>query len=87
MSHFAPSVIAKYFNSDNHKYIADERVKYFYETIRKRFNVPTSEISDLFVETISELSAYDPKLVRQLFMYCERLRKLASSEMVDGVQH
>ena len=75
-----------YFNSDNHKYIADERVKYFYETIRKRFNVPTTEISDLFVETISELSGYDPKLIRELFMYCERLRKLETASEYDLIE-
>lgn len=75
-----------YFNSDNHKYIADERVKYFYETIRKRFNVPTTEISELFLETISELSGYDQKLVRQLFMYCERLRKTEAASEYDLIE-
>lgn len=75
-----------YFNSHNHKYIASERVKYFYETIRKRFNVPTTEISDLFIETISELSGYDHKLVRQLFMYCEGLRKSEVSTEHDLIE-
>lgn len=75
-----------YFNSDNHKYIADERVKYFYETIRKRFNVPTTEISELFLETIGELSGYDQKLVKQLFMYCEQLRKTEAASEYDLIE-
>lgn len=75
-----------YFNSENHKYIAEERVKYFYDTIRKRFNVPTSEISDLFIETISDLSGYDAKLVRQLFKYCENLRNASSASEHDLIE-
>jgi len=75
-----------YFNSENHKFIADERVKYFYETIRKRFNVSTTEINELFMESISELSGYDTKLVRQLLMYCERLRKLETASEYDLIE-
>lgn len=75
-----------YFNSANHKYIADERVKYFYETIRKRFNIATTEIDDVFLQTIHELSGYDPKLTRQLFMYCERLRKLEEATEHDLIE-
>lgn len=63
-----------YFNSQNHKYIAEERIKYFYESIRKRFSINTQEISEEFISTISELSAYDIKLVKQLFNYCEKLK-------------
>jgi len=75
-----------YFNSANHKYIADERVKYFYETVRKRFNVPTTEINDVFLQTIHELSGYDIKLIRQLFVYCEKLRKLEMATERDLIE-
>jgi hypothetical protein len=75
-----------YFNSANHKYIADERVKYFYETIRKRFNVATNDINEEFLQTIQELSGYDPKLIRQLFIYCERLQKLETASEHDLIE-
>lgn len=75
-----------YFNSDNHTYIAEERVRYFYETIRKRFGVPTSEINDIFLETISDLSGYDPKLVKQLFTYCETLRSSHTATERDLIE-
>jgi hypothetical protein len=75
-----------YFNSANHKYIADERVKYFYETIRKRFSVATNEINDEFLRTIHDLSGYDEKLIRQLFMYCEKLQKLEEASEHDLIE-
>ena len=75
-----------YFNAENHKYIADERVKYFYETIRSRFTIQTNDINESFIETISELSGYDIKLVQQLFKYCERLRKLEEATEFDLIE-
>jgi len=75
-----------YFNSNNHKYIADERIKYFYETIRRRFTIQTSEINDLFIEKVTELSGYDKKLVQQIFMYCERLKNSVEATELDLIE-
>jgi len=75
-----------YFNSENHKFIAEERVKYFYETIRKRFSISTQEISNEFITAISELSAYDTKLVKQLFTYCEKLKNAETIMEYDLIE-
>jgi len=70
-----------YYNSRNHQTIAAEKIKYFYETIRKKFNLNTNEINDIFMHEISELSGVQLKLVDQLFAYCEKIKK--SSEITE----
>ncbi|MCW3076827.1 MAG: hypothetical protein JWO32_1436 [Bacteroidetes bacterium] len=63
-----------YFNSKNHQTIALERIKYFYESVRKKFNTSTTEINEHFINEISELSGVQYLTVKQLFTYCERLK-------------
>lgn len=75
-----------YFNSDNHQFISEERIKYFYETIRKRFNVSTNEINDSLYEQVAELSGYELKLVKQLFVYCEKLKRNKNTSEYDLIE-
>ncbi len=75
-----------YFNSKNHQSIAAERIKYFYENIRKKFNINTNEINDSFIEEISELSGIENKLVKQLFNYCEKIKKLNEISEYDLIE-
>jgi len=63
-----------YYNSKSHKSIAIEKIKYFYETVRKKFNVNTTEMHDRFFEELHDLSGVDKKILRQLFAYCERIK-------------
>ena len=67
-----------YFNSKNHKYIAEEKIAYFYFDIRKKFSVNTNAINDQFYNTVHQLSGVDLDAVKNLFSYCENL-KLAPS--------
>jgi hypothetical protein len=66
-----------YFNEGNHQSIGVEKVKYFYESIRRKFHVSTQLIDEAMVNEVAELSGVDPKKVRQLFMYCEKIRTSA----------
>jgi hypothetical protein len=75
-----------YFNSKNHQDIAAEKIKFFYETIRKKFNVSTNEINEAFIAEISELSGIELKLVKQLFSYCERLKNAKEISEYDLVE-
>lgn len=63
-----------YFNSKNHQSIAVERIKYFYENVRKKFSVNTNDINDSFLNEVTELSGIEFKLVKQLFTYCEKIK-------------
>lgn len=63
-----------YYNSKNHQGIAVERIKFFYENIRKKFNISTIEINELFINEITELSGNNKKLTSQLFTYCEKIK-------------
>ncbi len=63
-----------YYSNKNHQSIAIERIKFFYENIRKKFNISTNDTNELFINEISELSGIDKKLVNQLFKYCEKIK-------------
>ncbi len=63
-----------YFNSKNHRHIAEETIQYFYFYIRKKFNVNTNEMDDEFYNLIHRLSNIDREEVRKLFVYCENLK-------------
>ena len=75
-----------YYNSKNHQSIAAEKIKFFYETVRKRFNCNTNRITDEFLNEISLLSGIDIKLIRQLFVYCEKLKaahEITENELIE----
>jgi hypothetical protein len=75
-----------YYNSKSHQNIATEKIKYFYENVRKKFNVNTNEIDDLLLSEISELSGIELKKVKQLFNYCERLKTSTEISEYDLVE-
>lgn len=62
-----------YYNDKNHKNIGREKIRYFYESIRKRFHVNTLELNEELIQEISLLSGIDKKEVERLFMYCKRI--------------
>jgi len=64
-----------YYNSKNHQSIAAEKIRYFYETVRKKFHVNTNKIDEDFFNEVAVLSGIENKLVRQLFVYCEKLKQ------------
>ncbi len=75
-----------YYNSKNHQSIAAEKIKYFYETIRRKFHVNTNQINDEFLNEITDLSGIERKLVRQLFIFCEKLKEpieINENELVE----
>lgn len=72
-----------YFNSKNHKHIAEEKIAYFYFDIRKKFSVNTNLINEEFYETIHQLSGIDLDAVKKLFSYCENLKQSPSLSEQD----
>lgn len=72
-----------YFNSKNHKYIAEEKIAYFYFDIRKKFSVNTNLMNEEFYTTIHQLSGIDLDAVKKLFSYCENLKQSPSLSEQD----
>jgi hypothetical protein len=72
-----------YFNSNNHKHIAEETIQYFYFFVRKKFNVNTNEMNDEFYGGISKLSGVDLSDVKKLFSYCQNLKQAPSLTQYD----
>jgi len=75
-----------YYNSKNHQSIAAEKIKFFYETVRKRFNVNTNQITEEFLDEVSVLSGIEKTLIKQLFIYCEKLKQpveITENELVE----
>jgi hypothetical protein len=75
-----------YFNSKNHKNISLEMIRYFYEEIRKKFNVNTLMIEEALIREVSILSGIENKKVTQLFAYCERLRSSDDVTELDLIE-
>lgn len=63
-----------YYNSKNHHYIANEKIRYFYESIRKKFQVDTNSVNDTLFEELSVLSGIERRQVKRLFEYCEQIK-------------
>jgi hypothetical protein len=75
-----------YYNSQGHQNIAQEKIKYFYETIRKRFNVNTSQINQHLINEVSILSGVEEKIVKNLFNYCEKILKLTELSDLELIE-
>jgi hypothetical protein len=63
-----------YFNSKNHKHIAEETIQYFYFDVRKKFHVNTNEMNDEFYTVIHKLSGISEGDIKKLFSYCENIK-------------
>ncbi|MES2132404.1 MAG: DUF4350 domain-containing protein [Bacteroidota bacterium] len=64
-----------YFNSKNHKHIAEETIKYFYFDIVKKFHISTTIMDENFFTSLHNLSGVDIGKIKILFSYCENLKK------------
>jgi hypothetical protein len=81
---FVDVVSHVYFNSQNHKHIALETIKYFYFDISKKFNLSTANLDAEFYTRLHKLSGVDLEKITVLFRYCENL-KHAPSLMEDDL--
>ena len=75
---FVDVVSHVYFNSKNHKHIAEEKIIFFYFDIRKKFSVNTTQLNEDVLNTIHKLSGVDIDSVKTLFNYCENLKNAPS---------
>jgi hypothetical protein len=83
---FVDVVSNVYYNSNNHKHIALEKIAYFYYEIRSRFYLNTNEINEEFFISLSRLSGLTLEQVRNLFVYCENLKRvpeLGESDLIE----
>jgi hypothetical protein len=66
---FVDVVGTLYFQTGNHRNIADKNITYFLEYIRTAFYVKTTIYDDIFIERISNLSGIEKQKVHDLFYY------------------
>ncbi len=71
---FVDVVSHVYFNSHNHKHIAQETIKYFYFDVSRKFNLSTASLDETFYNRLHHLSGVDLEKIRVLFRYCENLK-------------
>jgi hypothetical protein len=75
-----------YYNSNNHKHNALEKITYFYYEIRSKFYLNTNDINEEFFRSLSRLSGLTFEQVRNLFTYCENLKRapeLGESDLIE----
>lgn len=66
---FVDTVGTLYYQTGNHKNIADKKITYFLEYIRSSFQVKTNLYDDVFIERITNLSGIEKQKVHDLFYY------------------
>jgi hypothetical protein len=66
---FVDIVGTMYYQTGNHKNIADKKITYFLEYVRTTFQVKTTLYDDVFIERISNLSGIEKQKVKDLFYY------------------
>lgn len=66
---FVDIVGTLYYQTGNHKNIADKKITYFLEYIRSTFQVKTNLYDEVFIERITNLSGVEKEKVYQLFYY------------------
>lgn len=66
---FVDIVGTLYYQTGNHKNIADKKITYFLEYIRSTFQVKTNLYDEVFIERITNLSGVEKEKVQQLFYY------------------
>jgi len=80
---FVDVISRVYFNSNNHKHIAEETIKYFYFDVSKKFHVNTNVVDDEFYTALSNLSGIAVEKIKILFKYCENLKNAPSLTQYD----
>lgn len=63
-----------YFNSKNHKIIAEEKINSFLETIRTKFQVNTRLFDDALYTRVSKLSGIPLEEIKQLFNFIDQIQ-------------
>lgn len=66
---FVDIVGTLYYQTGNHKNIADKKILYFLEHIRNTFQVKTNLYDDLFIDRITNLSGIERQKIHELFYY------------------
>ncbi len=77
---FVQTVSNVYFNQKDNAGIADKKISYFFEFIRNRFYMQTTELDEQFVETLSRKSGVETGEVREMVRL---LATIQNSHTVD----
>lgn len=75
-----------YFNSNNHKHIAEETIKYFYFDITRKFHLSTNTIDETFYSVMHNLSGVSHEKIKALFSYCESLKHAPALAQYDLIE-
>ncbi len=66
---FVDIVGTLYYQTGNHKNIADKKIMYFLEYVRSAFQIKTNLYDDVFIERVTNLSGIERQKVHDLFYY------------------
>lgn len=72
-----------YYQTGNHKNIADKKIIYFLEYIRASFQVKTIIFDDAFILRISNLSGIDRQKIHDLFYYFSEITAKSSITQIE----
>lgn len=83
---FVEVIGSVYYNSKNHKIIAEEKINSFYEFLRTRFLVNTNKIDEESLLRVSKLSTIPAEEIKKLFTSINNVlkqRSITEKELID----
>lgn len=83
---FVDIVGTLYYQTGNHKNIAEKKIMYFLEYIRSTFQVKTNLYDDVFIDRITNLSGIERQKVHDLFYYFADLnvkQSISQNELLE----
>jgi hypothetical protein len=72
---FIKTISGLYFNSDNHKNIADKKINYFFDYLRTEFQVRTNVLDKEFIQQLAQKPELEEKFVQGLINFIKFLRE------------
>lgn len=82
---FVETVGSLYYQSGDHKNLADKKITYFLEYIRTKFHIKTTSYDAEFIDKISNLSGIEKEKVSALFNYFSEIsakQKITQQELL-----
>lgn len=70
---FTHTIANMYFEKEDHKNIAEQKINYFFDYIRATFHIETANINEEFYKKLASRSGNSIEFVEKIFLECENI--------------
>ncbi|MBS1645725.1 MAG: hypothetical protein JST67_00150 [Bacteroidetes bacterium] len=75
-----------YYNSKNHRFIAEEKIQSFYHFLRQKFSINATNISATEIQRLSKLSEIPEKNINDIFNSIQKIQEQKNTSEKDLIQ-